>query len=190
MKNHFIDKPKLTDIYITKEISRRQRNEYGELEYVDLEIRQKRKIKPLSLSMRFVNVFCDLLIYQGFLYILNELPPFPFEAFFILISVPIYYILFEFYLQKTPGKYLTQSIVVNEYGESLTFREVLLRTIVRFVPFDALSFFFSSEDRGWHDKWSKTYVINEEELYELKVLLKDPLNIGKDLQNNTPHNSN
>ena len=69
----------------------------------------------------------------------------------------LYYILFEYFLNKTIGKFLTRSIVVTETGAKPSFKSCLLRTLIRFVPFEPFSI-LSSGSKMWHDKWTKTVV--------------------------------
>ncbi len=69
-----------------------------------------------------------------------------------------YYLLFEFYTGKTIGKFITGTRVVNEKGGNATFNQILGRSLSRLIPFEPLSF-FGATGRGWHDRFSKTYVI-------------------------------
>lgn len=69
----------------------------------------------------------------------------------------LYYILFEYFLNKTIGKFLTRSIVVTETDTKPSFKSCLLRTLIRFVPFEAFSI-LSFDSKMWHDKWTKTVV--------------------------------
>jgi uncharacterized RDD family membrane protein YckC len=69
----------------------------------------------------------------------------------------IYYGLSESLTGRTLGKLATGTRVVNNKGITPSVNEILLRTLCRFVPFDALSFF---GDSGWHDDWSKTKVVS------------------------------
>ncbi|AWH85008.1 hypothetical protein HYN59_07655 [Flavobacterium album] len=75
-----------------------------------------------------------------------------------IIFQVIYYTLFEGLLQASPGKMLTETRVVTDTAGKPDMSKLLLRTIVRFVPFESLSVLFS---RGWHDDWSDTYVVRE-----------------------------
>lgn len=72
----------------------------------------------------------------------------------------IYFFIFEFFTQKTLGKLITKTIVVMEDGSKPTFQDVFIRSLCRFIPFEAFSF-LGSEVRGWHDSMSNTYVVNE-----------------------------
>jgi uncharacterized RDD family membrane protein YckC len=81
----------------------------------------------------------------------------PWLGIYSLALYVLYYCLFEFYFGKTPGKFLTGTIVVTEDGNRASFKTLLIRSIVRLIPLDALSFLFSL---GWHDQISRTIVIN------------------------------
>lgn len=123
------------------------------------------KLESADLGLRFGNTFFDRIAIRILLYIIpfSKLP-FPYEAAWVLsIGIYIgYYLIMEFRLGQTLGKVLTGTIVVNELGEPPSFKQVLIRFLVRHIPLlNALSFFFDREGRGWHDKWSKTYVIKK-----------------------------
>lgn len=74
-----------------------------------------------------------------------------------------YYIGFEYFFQATPGKMITGCKVINEYGERPSLKQIIARTAVRFVPFDAFSF-LGQTSRGWHDEWPATYVVHKKDL--------------------------
>ena len=74
-----------------------------------------------------------------------------------------YYFFFETVFQTTPGKMVTQCVVVDEYGQKPTAGQVLGRSFARLVPFEAFSC-FGDYSRGWHDKWSNTYVVRKKDL--------------------------
>jgi len=71
----------------------------------------------------------------------------------------IYYATAETLTGRTPAKYITKTRVINMDGERPDLQTVLLRTLCRFIPFDALSFLFT-EETGWHDRLSGTRVVN------------------------------
>lgn len=57
----------------------------------------------------------------------------------------------------TLGKLVTGTRVIRDDGEELTFKDALLRSLCRLVPFEAFS---AWSERGlWHDVWTKTKVI-------------------------------
>jgi hypothetical protein len=66
-----------------------------------------------------------------------------------------YYAFFEILYSRTPGKFLTNSYVQTVNNTRPSVPTILLRTTLRFIPFEFLSFLFSA---NWHDRWSKTRV--------------------------------
>lgn len=76
----------------------------------------------------------------------------------IFVFILIYYPISEILFGSSPGKFLTESRVVNSKAESPSSSTIFLRTLCRNIPFDALSFF---SKRGWHDSLSETYVVKE-----------------------------
>ena len=137
---------------------------------MDLESDHVKEIIPAGKWLRFANMIVDYIGYILFAVIVGIIFGLVFGeeglAFIesipdILLGLPImitYYVLFEFLGGRTPGKYITGTRVVNEEGLKPTIWQVLGRTICRFIPFEAFSF-FSANGRGWHDSIAKTYVI-------------------------------
>ena len=72
------------------------------------------------------------------------------------LLIVAYYVFFEGLWGRTPGKLLFGTTVVNEAGGKPTIGQVFGRTLCRFIPFEAFSFFGK---RGWHDSISKTQVV-------------------------------
>jgi hypothetical protein len=70
----------------------------------------------------------------------------------------LYYTLFEFFLDWTPGKVITGTRVVTDTGGAPSFQQLLVRAVVRLVPFEPLSF-LGDPPIGWHDRWSRTRLI-------------------------------
>ena len=89
-----------------------------------------------------------------------------------LLLFPFLYFVCEYFWQKTPGKFLTKTIVIDEYGNKPDVGSLLLRSLVRLVPFEAFSC-LGDPSRGWHDRWSNTYVVKDTELKEIKKLLDE-----------------
>jgi uncharacterized RDD family membrane protein YckC len=77
----------------------------------------------------------------------------------IFICATFYYFFSEWLLGGSPAKFFTGTRVTSETGNSVPAGSVAVRTLSRFIPFDALSFIFSQE--GWHDSISKTKVVKE-----------------------------
>ncbi|MFD2725111.1 RDD family protein [Hyunsoonleella rubra] len=80
---------------------------------------------------------------------------------FGVVVVTIYFCGFEVPTQRTLGKFITKTMVVMEDGTKPTFQDILIRSLCRFIPFEAFSF-LGSEGRGWHDSMSNTYVVDIE----------------------------
>ncbi|WP_319481656.1 RDD family protein [uncultured Draconibacterium sp.] len=76
----------------------------------------------------------------------------------ILLCYYMYFVIFEATTGRTPGKFITGTKVVTMDGEQPNFSTILLRSICRFIPFEAFSFLTESKT-GWHDRLSKTRVI-------------------------------
>ena len=55
----------------------------------------------------------------------------------------------------TLGKLISGTRAIREDGTELTFKDALLRSLSRLVPFEALSGFGTP----WHDSWTKTTVV-------------------------------
>ncbi|WP_188465193.1 RDD family protein [Bizionia arctica] len=83
-----------------------------------------------------------------------------------------YYVLFESLTNRTLGKIITGTIVIN----SLTFKKPSLgqifgRSFSRLIPFDFISF-ISSKPRGWHDSIPNTMVTTIKSKHEFKTINK------------------
>ncbi|QNP41930.1 RDD family protein [Lysobacter solisilvae (ex Woo and Kim 2020)] len=72
-----------------------------------------------------------------------------------------YYTLMEGAFGFTLGKLVTNTRVVDEYGQPPAFRKAFYRSLCRLIPFNAFSLLMSDDEtrRGWHDSIPKTYVV-------------------------------
>lgn len=81
-----------------------------------------------------------------------------------LVSLVLYglymFIIEGIFKGKSLGKLITGTRAVNEDGSNISFGTALFRGLSRAVPFNALSA-LGSPAYPWHDKWTKTYVIDE-----------------------------
>jgi len=75
----------------------------------------------------------------------------------LMIIAFMYYFILELIFQSTIGKVLTKTTVVSITGYPPRLKDVLIRSISRFIPFEAYSYINS--EVGLHDKLSKTRVI-------------------------------
>lgn len=144
-------------------------------------------MKVVSGGKRFAHFFIDYLVFEAIYTLLSlviSMLPVPGRSFsfqlilgvfsigmFFSFLYPMYYIVFEMWLQKTPGKFATRCRVIDIYGNKLSFGAAFLRNIIRLVPFEPFSCLFS--ERGWHDRWSDTFVVPDEEYEALQKLLSN-----------------
>lgn len=70
-----------------------------------------------------------------------------------------YYVFMETQYQKTIGKFMTKTKVVNIDGTKPQVGDIVRRTFCRLIPFDRVSFLFTSD--GFHDKLSETTIIKD-----------------------------
>lgn len=136
---------------------------------------QKRKgvLKNIASStLRSFNFIIDIvaifLIYVSIIYMIQKLFKIisTREILFVnrttaLVVFILYFILTENMFQKTLGKVVTKTKVVNLDGEKPNFVEITVRTFSRLIPFDSISYLYCIS--GFHDKLSKTIVIKDAE---------------------------
>lgn len=84
--------------------------------------------------------------------------------FWSLISF-VYYGMTEVFLSRSPAKYFTKTIVVMEDVSRPDVITILTRTLLRILPFEALSF-LRGRALGMHDKNSRTFVVVKSKLEE------------------------
>ena len=76
----------------------------------------------------------------------------------IIVNYLVYYTLCEKLLRgQTLGKLITGTKSLRTDGEELTFKDALLRSLCRLVPFEV----FSGFGVPWHDSWTNTMVIKK-----------------------------
>jgi len=78
----------------------------------------------------------------------------------ILIAL-VYFVISETIWGKSFAKFITKTKVILKDGKKPKFGDIIIRTLCRFIPFDALSFLGSKNPIGWHDSLSKTIVIDD-----------------------------
>lgn len=113
-------------------------------------------------TLRLINFLLDTLIYFAFVIVLiilfkNNIVQEKVKWISVLVYF-LYYFLFEFIGGQTPGKMITRSKVVSTTNKKeYFFTQILIRTLIRFLPLDMLTYLFSY--RGLHDLITKTTVI-------------------------------
>lgn len=73
----------------------------------------------------------------------------------------IYYSFFEGFTGRSLGKFFTKTKVIAEDGKRPGFGAILIRSLCRHIPFNHFSF-LGHDPVGWHDKFSKTRVVEIE----------------------------
>lgn len=152
-----------------------------------------------SNNKRFLNYIIDRAAFYGFLLFLFSIigvvlvfidPENTFFEDFENISTledvvvtTLSYIFFMFLVEvltkgRSVGKYITGTMVVNEYGEKPSGNTFLKRNLCRLVPFNGLSFLMY--ERGWHDSLSYTYVVNKKQFEEAIIQLNEIKKLGLD----------
>ena len=137
-------------------------------------------IEDASLWRRLANFFIDLATCVVLLSLIGAINACTNIAFridtvgaigpLVIVLIPLlYHLLSEASVGRTVGKIVTRTLVVADSGAKAAIGQILLRTLCRFVPFDALSF-LGRGTRGYHDKWSKTRVINLRPRMSKKIL--------------------
>ena len=151
---------------------------------LDIELlREKRKptYLPASIQKRFFNLLIDYLailnlailvgVVFGVLFVMTKNAEWIsgeqniFKNSFIKITLSLaiiffYYFFCETFLQgKTLGKYATKTSVRKLSGEKPTSKDIFIRCLLRFIPFEPISFLFGK--KGWHDEFSDTHVVND-----------------------------
>lgn len=104
-----------------------------------------------------------------------------FVKFLDLMGYPIfflYYAISEGLGGTTLGKLICGYTVIDEQANKVSFGKAMLRTVCRYIPFEAFS---CLSERGWHDTLSKTYVVKKSEKIELQKLLGTLSNTQTDI---------
>ncbi|PLX09679.1 MAG: hypothetical protein C0596_01270 [Marinilabiliales bacterium] len=152
-------------------------------EYENRQAEGEVEAKLASIGKRFFNYLIDQIVLLCLIYatalslgiILATFAPvflrsIPLEsklfnyAFAFIVGV-IYYTLMEATTGRSVAKYITATKVVTYDGNKPPMYSVFVRSICRFIPFEAFSF-FGSDVNGWHDVISKTRVIDIKKSYE------------------------
>ncbi|RZJ26368.1 MAG: RDD family protein [Flavobacterium sp.] len=87
------------------------------------------------------------------------------EIVFKFATMFVYYLITETLMSRSFAKYITGTIVVLEDGSKPKFETILTRSAYRLIPFEFFTF-LQNNSRGWHDQYSKTYVVKKRRLDE------------------------
>ncbi len=81
-----------------------------------------------------------------------------FSSFYLIMF--LYYFIFEVYNGQTIGKLLTKTQVANKDGSKPGVLNIFIRSILRLLPIDVMSYLFGFE-RGLHDQISSTNLMHK-----------------------------
>lgn len=134
------------------------------------EVKRKFRIDGLATEMdRFRNLFLDsliifvlsLLLYFNvtvYLFDLTQTKNLALALSTLAIVYFSYYLVFESLFSLTIGKFFNKVRVVTLEKEKPTFGQVLLRSIMRLIPFGFITF-YTPHNRTLHDLLSNTWVV-------------------------------
>ncbi len=135
---------------------------------------EKQLVEPVSSSRRFLNFLIDLTIWGSVLMVINLFIDLTqinnsriFNFSLLSVTFLIYYFAMELIFQRTVGKFVTKTKVVNEDGEKPTPTQIIFRTLCRLIPFDQFSFLVVR--KGFHDYLSNTMVVDESEITNANI---------------------
>lgn len=124
-------------------------------------------------GLRFANYIVDLILIYAISIVIVAFSSIygtkPSQAEYYLIfysSFLTYYAFTEAIFRRSFGKLCTGTIVIKSDASPLTFKDVLLRSLSRIVPFEPLSALVTP----WHDKWTNTTVVKKAALYKKPTL--------------------
>ncbi len=139
---------------------------------------------PASVAKRLLNYFIDVFIFSflvSFL-LMAVAPVYPLmnkimqkqpldlsDQFAIWFVYGLFMSIMESLLKgKSIGKYITGTRAVDENGLPVSSQTAFLRGLIRFIPFEQISAinigfnpFGLLPPNPWHDRWSKSIVIDE-----------------------------
>ena len=137
--------------------------------------------QPASTGRRFVNYLVDTILYYVFLFgcffligIITQLSGGASEdidaaaeswAWKLLTYLFVFAIMLLFYTLvegltkgRSMGKLITGTVAIREDGSQISWKDALMRSLCRLIPFEAFSAF---SGRPWHDTMTKTVVIRK-----------------------------
>ena len=140
------------------------------------ELKENLYEQPATVGQRFINYLIDIFIFYLAIIVLGAIAAFivgdidveeetlfgmPVLVQYLLtytLLVGLYTFLETVTKGRTIGKMVTKTRAITEDGSTISFSDALKRSLIRCIPFEPFSAF---SGRPWHDKWSNTKVIRE-----------------------------
>ncbi len=144
------------------------------------DLEQEVSYEYASKGARFVNFLIDYIAISGLSYAIDVVygaiivsqaniedfsltsDPWPFILMQYAISIGTYvgyYTIFEISTGgRSLGKFVTNSIALRQNGNKLRFKDALLRSLCRVIPFETIAALFTIP---WHDSITNTMVVKK-----------------------------
>ncbi|MCK7589253.1 RDD family protein [Subsaxibacter sp. CAU 1640] len=103
------------------------------------------------------------------------------DYIFGYVLLVLYYFIFERATFRSLGKYVTNTKVIMTNGDEPTTKALLIRTLCRLIPFDALSF-LGTNGKGWHDSISNTYVVDIAKFDSKRLVAEELEKLGQNTE--------
>lgn len=138
---------------------------------------RKINLEPADKGLRFANFLIDYIVFNIVSYLVTSayealvIPQYTyidedaalvFSLYGVFISIGVFvlfYTSFEYYTKgRSLGKLATNTIAVRLDGSPITFKDALLRSLCRLIPFETFSALFVTP---WHDSITGTTVVKK-----------------------------
>ncbi|MBX2947878.1 MAG: RDD family protein [Crocinitomicaceae bacterium] len=173
----------IENIKVEKTFYKREKDIFGNVTRTPYKRKVTRGLNVVNQGIRFLYYLVDIFLYIGvslviekaLSYIIYSIQDFETAVLIVMIYnlfsyslLFFYYFLTESLFGASPAKIMFGYTVIDAHANKPSTGRIALRSIIRYVPFEAFS---CLGERGWHDKWSKTYVVKRKERDELKQLV-------------------
>ncbi|MEX6690284.1 RDD family protein [Danxiaibacter flavus] len=149
----------------------------NESSLLEIELELELNKEPATKGQRLVNCIIDTIIYLISWYVLmativtalnlmgsmtdsyTDTIAILFSLSPCLLYVPFYAFSEWISRGRSVGKFITKTKTIRLDGSKFTFKDALLRSLIRLIPIEPFTAF---SNRGpWHDRWTKTRVVKK-----------------------------
>ncbi|WCO02583.1 RDD family protein [Psychroserpens ponticola] len=118
-------------------------------------------MSTIDKSTRLTNYIIDLFVIYILFFVFSIIENSYHTNYLALHTIMFsYYSILEITTSQTLGKMITKTKVVTKNGHKPHFFKIIIRSLARVIPFDALSYLFGSEN-GMHDSVSNTRLVKK-----------------------------
>jgi len=138
------------------------------------DVQQEITLEPVSPGIRFANFIIDLIVFYGLCFVVGFvwglIAVFVLDTSYInnissfllaVLTYIAYYTIGEGFFGRTLGKLATRTIVLRDNRDKINFKDALLRSLCRCIPFEILSGFGY---KPWHDQLTRTMVVKKPDI--------------------------